>query len=192
MCTLPLLLTLNPAVAFATEPTASSPGPSLAQPLPAAPDDRVVVTDPDIDAPQPFNAFYHGFRLGYTYINGVGPGSRLASPHLFVVGYEATRRIQGGDWLNVIVVGNASVAGLNQSLFLPSLNLLVGFELAGQIQIGTGVNLAPFDPDRRFAHQIIAVGWTPKAGAFNVPIHFTVIPDVAGHWRVGSTVGVNW
>lgn len=213
--TVALLLSLVPTVAFATETTGRLPPPFPAQDAPAeatrvaeppadlplaapvavqltAPEVRPVVEDPDAQTPEPFNTFYHGFRMGYTYINGIERGGRLASPHLFVVGYELTRRIQGGDWLNVIAVGNVSVAGINQSLFLPSMNGLIGFEFAHQFQIGTGVNLAPFDPNRRFAHQIVAVGWTPKAGAFNVPIHFTVIPDVDGHWRVGSTVGVNW
>lgn len=158
-------------------------------------------TDNEVDAEtesaeyldgEPFKRYYHGFRLGYTYVNGVDSNSSLRSPHLFVLGYEATQRFEGGDWLNVIVVENVSVAGLNQSMFIPSANGLVGFEIADQIQIGTGVNFNPFDPDGKIVHQVIAAGWTPKAGKMNVPVHFTVIPDSDGHWRLGSTIGVNW
>lgn len=142
---------------------------------------------------EPVKRGFHGFRLGYTYLNTPeGEPAPLPSPHLFVFGYEATQRIVGGGWLNVILVENASVAGVNQSLFLPSFNSLIGFEIDEQLQLGTGVNVSPFDPHGRRVHQVLAVGWTPQAGGFNVPIHFTVIPDVAGAWRVGSTVGVNW
>ena len=114
------------------------------------------------------------------------------SPHLFVIGYEATQRMLGGSWLNVITVENISVSGINQSVFMPSANGIVGFEIAEQFQIGTGVHLTPFDPNGHYVHQIVAAGWTPKAGTFNVPFHVMLIPDVNGRFRVGTTVGVNW
>jgi len=140
---------------------------------------------------KPVKKLFHGFRVGYTYVNLDGD-SRLKSPHLFVIGYELTQRTLGGDWLNVIMVQNLSVSGINQSLFFPSLNALVGFEIVEQIQIGTGINLMPFDPDEHYVHMIMAVGYTPRAGAFNVPFHVTYIPDVDGAYRVGVTTGVNW
>lgn len=144
---------------------------------------------------EPKKSFYHGFRVGYAYANGAATPtsawrSTLRSPHLFVLGYEATQVIEGGGWLDVILVGNVSIAGLNQNLAIPSANAMVGFEIADQFQIGTGINLTIGTP--KLAHQIIAVGWTPTAGAFNVPVHFLVIPDVDGNWRIGATVGVNW
>ena len=144
------------------------------------------------EEPKPVSRFMHGFRLGYTYVNGLTDESPLRSPHLFVLGYEATQRAIGGGWLNVITVENFSIAGINQSLFIPSLNGLVGFEFREQLQIGTGINVNPFDPKGKYVHQILAVGWTPEAGAFNVPLHLTVIPDLYGNWRIGTTIGVNW
>jgi hypothetical protein len=147
-----------------------------------------------IDDEEPTQSFFHGFRLGYTYVNARGSStewnSRLRSPHLFVIGYESMQVIDGGGMLDVILVANASISGLNQNMFIPSGNLLVGFQVGDQIQVGTGLNLTLGTP--RLAHQVIAAGWTPKAGLFNVPIHFLVIPDVDGHWRVGATIGVNW
>ena len=142
---------------------------------------------------KPTQRSFHGFRLGYTYIHTPpGDAPALESPHLFVIGYEATQRVVGGGWLNVIIVENLSVAGINQSRFIPSLNGLVGFEIDEQIQIGTGVNANPFDPDGKYVHQIIAIGWTPSAGSFNVPFHVTFVPDVDGALRAGTTIGVNW
>jgi hypothetical protein len=140
----------------------------------------------------PEQRLYHGFRVGYTYVAGIDEDSTLQSPHLFVLGYELTQRALGGRWLDVVVIGNASVAGINQSIFIPSANGLVGFAIDKQIEIGTGVNWSPFDPSGKNIHQVIAVGWTPPAGAFNVPIHATLIPDIDGNWRLGTTVGVNW
>lgn len=137
---------------------------------------------------------YHGFRLGYTYVNGAGegPDPSLRSPHLFVMGYELTQRAIGGSWLDVIVVENVSLAGINQSVVAPSFNGLVGFEIRDQVEVGTGISVSPFDPDGKYVHQLLAIGWTPPAGAFRVPLHLTLIPDVDGHWRVGTTIGVNW
>lgn len=80
-------------------------------------------------------------------------GPTLRSSHLFVIGYELTQRYEGGSWLNVITVQNVSVSGINQSLFIPSLNALVGFEIKEQIQIGTGINLMPFDPAGKYVHR---------------------------------------
>jgi len=140
----------------------------------------------------PEQHLYHGFRVGYTYVAGIDENSVLESPHLFVLGYEVTQRALGGRWLDVVVIGNASVAGINQSVFIPSANGLVGFAIDKQVEIGTGVNWSPFDPSHRYVHQVIAVGWTPPAGSFNVPIHATFIPDVDGNWRLGTTIGVNW
>jgi hypothetical protein len=139
----------------------------------------------------PVKKLFHGFRVGYTFVNPT-PDSPLESPHLFVIGYELTQRTLGGDWLNVIMVQNVSVSGINQSAFIPSFNGLVGFEIAEQIQIGTGINFMPFDPSGNYIHMIMAMGYTPKAGAFNVPVHVTYIPDVDGAYRFGITTGVNW
>lgn len=151
-------------------------------PVPASPVEEV--------APVPQQRFLHGFRIGWGYVSGLE--DHLASPHLFVLGYELTHRVIGGDWLNVIVVENVLVSGMNQSVLLPSANGLLGFEVAEQLQVGAGVNLAPWDPEDKLVHMVGAVGYTPRVGAINVPLHAYWIPDVDGHWRVGLTTGVNW
>lgn len=173
--------------AFADEVYAADP---CAEADPAA--ERCEPPDVDLEGLEPVKTYFHGFRVGYTYVNGLSQGSPLHSPHLFVIGYEGTQRAVGGRWLNVIAVENVSIAGINQSVFIPSLNGLVGFEIDEQVQIGTGLNVNPFDPSGKYVHQIVAVGWTPPAGAFNVPLHVTFIPDVDGNWRAGTTIGVNW
>lgn len=146
----------------------------------------------------------HGFRLGYVVLMNHDkprdPGAPetspereldLQSPHQFVIGYELARRMRGeGEWLNILLVGNVMVSGLEQSRFMPTMNLLVGFELAHALQLGVGVNLAPVDV--KPAHMIVAAGWTPRSGELYLPVHFFFIPDVDGHHRAGITLGVNW
>ena len=150
------------------------------------------------------SVFLHGFRLGYLYVmnsdtplDSTDPESPtfaeqydLRSPHQFVVGYEVTWRMAGHDWLNVLLVGNVLVSGLEQSRFFPTANGLLGFEFAEAFQVGVGVNFAP--TRIKPAHMLLAAGWTPRIGNFYVPLHVFFVPDVDGQHRTGITLGVNW
>ena len=144
----------------------------------------------------------HGFRLGYGYVmnydkpteafDGKSLKERvgLRSPHHFLLGYEVVYRVVSHSWLNVLLFGNAIVAGLEQSKVLPSANLLIGFELKNTFQIGVGANLSPLKGSE--GHTIIAAGWTPRVGDIYTPIHFFFIPDVDGVNRMGVTTGVTF
>jgi hypothetical protein len=149
------------------------------------------------DAPPPLGTIYkrnlHGFRVGYSYApEAPGYSDRVKSPHLFVMGYEFTQRLAGGDWLNVIAVENVLLSGLNQSLFIPTFNAIVGFEANEAFQAGVGVNVNVFDPNEKYVHMVMAGGFTADAGNFGVPIHFYYVPDVDGDYRMGISTGVNW
>ncbi len=162
--------------------------------------------DSETDKREPTKRFVHGFRIGYLHLmNSDLPTDTpdaecpncsleerhdLKTPHQFLIGYELMGRIVGHDMLNVILVANATVSGLEQSRFLPSANALVGFELNNSLQVGVGMNLTA--EKEKPVHMIGAVGWTPEVGSFNVPIHFFFIPDVDHNHRFGTTVGVNW
>ncbi len=134
--------------------------------------------------------FLHGFRFGYGYTN-VDPAQHtvLRSKWLYLIGYELTQVLHGGDWIDVIFVENASIVGLNQSLFIPSGNMLIGFEFHDNFQLASGVNFVPTDEP---FHMIVAAGWTPKVGDINIPCHISYIPDVNNNWRMYLTTGVNW
>ena len=143
----------------------------------------------------------HGFRIGYNHIakydqptreNGMSIQEefKLKTPHTMVLGYETFYRIVGHSWLNVLVVGNVSVAGLEQSKFIPTASGLIGAEFNESFQVGVGVNLTP-DPQAP-THMIAAVGWTPRVGAIYTPVHFFFVPDTEGNHRAGATVGVTW
>lgn len=146
----------------------------------------------------------HGFRLGYLYLMNIdGPVEEtdpespsfaerysVRSAHQFVIGYEVTWRMVGHDWLNVLLVGNALISGLEQSRIFPSGNMLVGFEFLEISQLGVGVNFTP--TQEKPVHMVIAAGVTPRVGDFYTPLHVFFVPDVDGHHRVGATLGVNW
>ncbi len=152
--------------------------------------------------------FMHGFRLGWTYLfkmndshyktrtddDGmpitVGEKYGLKSPNMMLIGYEGFYRIVGHSWLNVLMVGNVTVAGLEQSKFIPAASGLIGFEFNRSFQLGVGVNLTP-DPDAP-SHMIAAAGWTPSVGSIQTPVHFFFVPDPDGNHRTGATVGMTW
>ena len=135
-----------------------------------------------------------GLRFGYAYLHKGADVEKLASPHMFLLGFEFQQTLDGGDWLDVLFVQNVSVVGLDQSVFAPSASLLVGFEFADRLQLALGANLAAFDPaeEDNYVHVVTAIGYTEKVGIFSVPVHVTYIPDVNGYWRMGATTGVNW
>lgn len=146
--------------------------------------------------------FLHGFRLGYGYVmdydkpvkslgdKSLAERTNMRAPHNFLLGYEGFYRMVGHSWLNVILVGNVIVAGLEQSQFYPTANTLLGFEFNNSFQVGVGADFAPLKDN--IAHTIFAAGWTPRVGSFYTPLHAFFIPDVDGIHRMGVLTGVTW
>lgn len=184
-------------------PSFSAGGPAAA-PSPTAPG------APIVDRPTPVNAseslaeqkLLTGFRLGYLYVfehqkpleslggQSLAERTAMRSPHQFLIGYEAFYRMLGHSDINVLLVSNVMISGLEQSKFYPSANGLIGFEIRNSFQLGVGVNVTPLKGSE--AHTIIAAGWTPRSGSFYVPIHAFFVPDVDGAHRVGLTTGVTF
>ena len=112
--------------------------------------------------------FLNGFRIGYAYvanydkpIDALGGQSLkdkidMKTPHHFLLGYEGMVRMVGHSWLNVILVGNVMVAGVEQSKFYPTGNALLGFEIDNSFQMGVGTSLTPLKGQE--AHAIVAAG----------------------------------
>ncbi len=144
----------------------------------------------------------HGFRIGYGYVmnydkpiaafdgKSLKDTADLRTPSHFLLGYELVYRVVGHSWLNVLLLANGMVAGLEQSKILPSGNLLIGAELNNSFQLGVGANLSPLKGSE--AHTIIAAGWTPRVGTIYTPVHVFFIPDVDGVHRMGITTGVTF
>ena len=195
-----------PQPAPAVARTAASPEPAALQPA--------LVHEAGEDSGwrrPPGQRFLHGFRLGYMMLRNTDAKNRsgenegemvsitekhgLKTPHMMLIGYEGFYRIIGHSWLNVLLVGNLSVAGLEQSKFIPAASGLLGFEFNHSFQVGVGVNITP-DEDAP-THAIFAVGWTPRVGSLYFPVHIFAVPEPGvngekGNHRFGSTVGVTW
>jgi hypothetical protein len=165
----------------------------------------------------PGERFVHGVRIGWTYVMNFEERNRpgdnegdpmqsvkekygLKTPNMMLIGYEGMYRVIGHSWLNVIMVGNVTVAGLEQSKFIPAASGLIGAEFNESFQLGVGVNVTP-DPDAP-THAIFAAGWTPRVGSIYTPVHFFFVPEPSttdamgkehkGNHRIGATVGVTW
>lgn len=213
-----LLLTVaTTASAQSADPAAPAPAPAAASPCCAnGPDAQPTPTVTASQAPTPADPdqeddggwkrpvgrrFLHGFRLGWTYVfnmekptreNGMSLASeyKLKSPNMMLIGYEGFYRIIGHSWLNVLMVGNVTVAGLEQSKFIPAASGLLGFEMNQSFQLGVGVNVTP-DKEAP-THMIVAAGWTPKVGSIMTPVHFFFVPDTERNHRMGATIGMTW
>jgi hypothetical protein len=122
-----LLASLVPRSSRADEP-APSPEPEPAKTIHYAPPPTA---EPPMKTSSPNDAkLLHGFRIGYSYnanfdkpiaaFNGKSLAEKadMRTPSHFLVGYEAFYRMVGHSWLNVILVANASVAGLEQASFI--------------------------------------------------------------------------
>jgi hypothetical protein len=135
----------------------------------------------------------HGFRLGYSYVNPPTDGTRpvLQDPHVFVMGYELSQRVGGDGPIDVLFIENVMLSGLNQSVFAPSANFLLGFDIGGHVELGVGPNLTPMGSNKAL-HMIAAIGFTPSVGLFDVPLHVSYIPDIDGAYRLALTTGVSW
>ena len=131
----------------------------------------------------------HGFRMGYGYVNAPEDHELIKSNWMYLLGYELNQTLYSGGNINVLFVENIAVTGINQSLFIPTGNLLAGFEFNGRFQVASGMNIAPTD---NWCHMVVAAGWTPKVGDINIPFHVSYVPDIDNHWRSYLTTGVNW
>jgi len=135
-----------------------------------------------------------GIRFGYNYANKADETERLDSQHMFAMGFETQQTMDGGTWLDLLFIQNLTISGLDQSVVLPSANVLVGFEINDSLQLAVGANGTVVDPSdqNHYFHLVAAAGWTQDAGVFSVPIHLVFIPDVNDYYRVAITTGVNW
>jgi len=199
------------ASALAQAPDSNDPVPveaapvlvPVAQPVPAPP--PASKSDDDGWHQPAGQRFASGFRFGAMYISNYDKPNRVESdgsmgsikselglktPYMFLLGYEGFYRVIGHSWLNVLMVGNLSVAGLEQSKFVPVGSGLLGFEFDRSFELGVGINLVP--DTKAPSHVILAAGWTPRIGSIQTPIHVFYVPDADGNSRSGATIGMNW
>jgi len=156
---------------------------------PDAPDNQ----DPYSDIPVMEHS--HGFRMGYGLIANVKANETLTTPSLFVLGYEVNQRLIGGEAVDIIFAEVLAVSGMNQGLFIPTGNFLIGAEFNQTLRASAGMHVSPLSTTGDLVHMIASIGYSVDAGRFNLPIDIAWIPDTdpkRNHWRGFATVGVNW
>lgn len=122
-----------------------------------------------------------GPRVGFTYI---APGSTAdslksifsATPFITQFGWQFEKQyfaLDNGTAGLVEFVG--LIGGLEQGLFLPSANMLVGVRSSSGAEFAFGPNISISG-----AAFVLAVGHTYKSGNLNFPINFAVVPSSKG------------
>ena len=139
----------------------------------------------------------HGFRMGYGYIANIKKGDNelLTTPSLFVLGYEVNQRLIGGEAVDIIFAEVLAISGMNQGLFIPTGNFLIGAEINQTFRASAGMHVSPLSTTGDLVHMIASMGYSVDAGRFNLPIDIAWIPDTdpeRNNWRGFATVGVNW
>ncbi|MGC6510556.1 MAG: hypothetical protein ACON4U_19215 [Myxococcota bacterium] len=142
-------------------------------------------------AEPPATEIFSGFRMGYGYVED----ERLFTNHLMILGWDHMAYIDTGANIDVVVAGNISLGGMNQSEVLPSGHLVVGYQMFDSIQFGVGpvVTIESFEPEPiPRLNMIVAAGWNIALGDAFLPLHVGYVPDPDGRWRAYVTTGMNW
>ena len=132
-----------------------------------------------------------GFRMGYGYVED----NRLTTNHLMILGWDHMAFIDSDSNIDVVVAGNLSLGGMNQSEVLPSGHLVVGYQMFDSIQFGVGpiVTFDEVEPEIiPRLNMIVAAGWNIEMGDAYLPLHIGYVPDPDGRWRAYVTTGMNW
>lgn len=122
-----------------------------------------------------------GPRIGFTYIGAGSTAEALktefnASPFITQFGWQFEKQyfaLDNGTAGLVEFVG--LIGGLEQGLFLPSANMLVGVRSSTGAEFAFGPNISISG-----AAFVLAVGHTYKSGNLNFPVNFAVVPSSKG------------
>jgi hypothetical protein len=122
-----------------------------------------------------------GPRVGFTLIGSGETADNLrdnfnASPFVTQFGWQFEKQyfaLENGTAGLVEFVG--LIAGLEQGLFLPSANMLVGVRSSNGAEFAFGPNISV--SGAAFA---LAVGHTFRSGSLNFPVNFAVVPSSKG------------
>ncbi|MFN5705886.1 MAG: hypothetical protein ACK45U_08540 [bacterium] len=122
-----------------------------------------------------------GPRIGFTFIGAGSTADALktefnASPFITQFGWQFEKQyfaLDNGTAGLVEFVG--LIGGLEQGLFLPSANMLVGVRSSSGAEFAFGPNISISG-----AAFVLAVGHTYKSGNLNFPVNFAVVPSSKG------------
>jgi hypothetical protein len=141
-----------------------------------------------------------GFRIGVSVLGGT-KASELksalrdskASPMIAQFGWQYEFRYPAGDGGAAAVVEIIGlVGGLNQGLFIPSINLPIGIRSASGYEIGAGphFSMGGIGNNPKLASGfVVAGGLTSKIGKLNIPLNFAFMQGrTRGEAKTGYTL----
>ncbi|MEF8845219.1 MAG: hypothetical protein V5A59_07060 [Bacteroidales bacterium] len=131
-----------------------------------------------------------GPRIGVTYVRGEAAEKLRedfdAVPIVSQFGWQLEWRFFSmEDGPDGVVEFVPLVGGVEQNLFLPSLNFLIGLRSPKGTEAGIGPNLSPTG-----ASLVLAVGFTAQAGKLNIPFNLAFVPSQKGA-RFTLLIGFN-
>lgn len=140
-----------------------------------------------IPIPKPVNL--QGPRIGITYLDADKINEKdieLKSDIITQFGWQfETDYFALEDGTAGVVEAVVLIGGLEQNLFLPSVNFLVGLRSPEGFEFGFGPNLSLSG-----AAFVVAVGYTFKTKYLNFPLNFAVVPSKDGV-RLSLLTGFN-
>ncbi len=133
-----------------------------------------------------------GPRVGVTFLSdGIreqlrGGSNRMIEPAITQFGWQKEKRfLSSPDGFTGVTEFVALVGGMEQGMFIPSFNWLVGVRTAEGVEFAAGPNLTPWG-----AGIAAAAGVTFKAGNLNIPLNFAAVRSQSGV-RVSMLMGFN-
>jgi hypothetical protein len=133
-----------------------------------------------------------GPRVGVTFLSdGVRERLRRGSskevgPAITQFGWQKEKRfLSSPDGFTGVTEFVALVGGMEQGVFLPSFNWLVGVRTADGVEFAAGPNVTPWG-----AGMAAAAGVTFRAGNLNIPLNFAAVRSRSGV-RVSVLAGFN-
>ena len=147
----------------------------------------------NIAIPTTYQVNMSGPRFGLTLLsdgNVAAINDRLKEnvrPLISQFGWQFEKQVYngGGNGLAILSEWIPVIGGMDQGLFLPSLNWLVGARSSSGTEFGIGPNITPLG-----VGLVIAGGVTVRSGGVNIPLNFAVASSKSGV-RVSIMTGFN-
>jgi hypothetical protein len=143
-----------------------------------------------VNAPPPAKTLsLAGPRFGLTFLSD-GVVEKLKEKEIDVgssvsqFGWQFERQFYSkGSGLTAVTEWVVLLGGLDQGVAIPSMSWLVGMRTQQGAEFGIGPNVTPAG-----VSLVVAAGVTFRAGSFNIPMNFAVVPSKAGT-RVSMLTG---
>ncbi len=133
-----------------------------------------------------------GPRVGVTFLSdGIreklqGGSNRMIEPAITQFGWQKEKRfLSSPDGFTGVTEFVALVGGMEQGMFIPSVNWLVGVRTAEGVEFAAGPNLTPWGTGIA-----AAAGVTFKTGNLNIPLNFAAVRSQSGV-RLSMLMGFN-